>query len=581
MGLRRAGLRVEFTRVLLVPVVAASLAAQGTADADKAIGNLRLISKELIEAINRLEKHLDDAAAGYDRGYRAGDGQQVQGADVDFATTPTGIGAAATRKFVMARMLAARDSGRKPIPVDDAQRIEDLIAQAGEVLDSSDALLSRLLVVSVRDLDSRKQREWEAKHDQLLKARAATEDTTKKALLALPIDLPEVMSARPKKDQAWNLGVMGNSMPPGWGAEVRHDTSRETPLPSARNLPLRWEPFKRITLIHDVDYRMALTDSGTEDRQGRHIFYQEEWLQRGALVLRMRWRVGVDLKTGQHVLIKRYRTRQFRGEMDDLYNASRDQLWYLEPSGESEEPSRQETESALEQVAHSREQIRAAVSNFKNTIRTARIQSENTLDAGLPDELREILFAIRGHMAGAAAVLEAEERVWDALRECTASIRKLEPLGAWANQATPDQDAFAALSAAEWQRLQERLEDEIDLTRTATEAARAALPPRTPEATANFGALQKDLVVHIYRPLHAKDASGPIRFLQEIWRLDTRGLARQVRRTSALIAIDSKTGRQTLVDSATTMYKANPGESVEAIYEQYGGQDAPLRAQLH
>jgi len=580
MGLRRDWLRFEFSRVLLVPVMAASLAAQGTADADKAIAKLRVISKELIEAINRLDKHLDDAAAAYDRGYRTGDGKQVQAADVDFGVIPTAIGMATTRKFVMARMLAAQDPGHKPIPVDDVERIEDLIAQAGEILDSSDAILSRLLVVSVKDLDSRKQREWEAKHDQLLKDRAATEDTTKKALLALPIDLPEVVSAKPDKDQAWNFGMMGNSFP-DWGAEARHDAPRETPLPSARNLPLRWEPLKRITLIHELDHRMALTDSGAEDRQGRHIFYQEEWMQRGTLVLRMRWRVGVDLKTGQHVLIKRYRTRQLRGEMDDLYNASHDQLWYLEPLEESEEPSRQETESALEHVAHSREQIRDAVSNFKDTIRAARIQSESALDVGLPDELRETLFAIRGHMARAAPVLELEERVWDALREGAASIRKLEPLGAWANQATPEQDASAALSAAEWQRLQERFEDEIDLTRTVTEEARAALPPRTPEATANFGALQKDLVVHIYRPLHAKDAIGPIRFLQEIWRLDTRGLTRQVRRISALIAIDSKTGKQTLVDSATTIYKANPGETVEAIYEQYGGQDAPLRAQLH
>ena len=151
--------------------------------------------------------------------------------------------------------------------------------------------------------------------------------------------------------------MMGNSLPQDSGTEARHSALRETPQTLAKNISLRWEPLKRVTLIHEVGTRMALTDSGTEDRQGRHIFYQEEWMQRGALVLRMRWRVGVDLKTGQHVLIKRYRTQQFRGEMDDLYKNRRDRLWYLEPSEESEEPSRQEAESALEQVAHSREQI--------------------------------------------------------------------------------------------------------------------------------------------------------------------------------------------------------------------------------
>ena len=115
MGLRRAGLRVEFGRFLLVPVVAASLAAQGTADADKAIANLRLISKELIEAVNRLDKHLDDAMARYDRGYRTGDGKQVQGCGCRISplSAQAAIGVAAARKFMLARMLAARGPGYK------------------------------------------------------------------------------------------------------------------------------------------------------------------------------------------------------------------------------------------------------------------------------------------------------------------------------------------------------------------------------------------------------------------------------------------------------------------------------------
>src|SRR5580704_13671066 len=115
----------------------------------------------------------------------------------------------------------------------------------------------------------------------------------------------------------------------------------------------------------------------------------------------MRWRVGVDEKTGQPVLIKRYRLRELHGQIDELYNSGRDYLWYLDPSEESAEPSLQEMAAALEQVAHSRDQIRAAIQDYKTAIRSALTRNESVLDPDLPDALRERLFAIRGHLLGA------------------------------------------------------------------------------------------------------------------------------------------------------------------------------------
>jgi hypothetical protein len=77
----------------------------------------------------------------------------------------------------------------------------------------------------------------------------------------------------------------------------------------------------RITLTHHLGYLTALTDSGTADHEGRHVFFQEDWIQRGMVVLRTRWRVGVETKTGQHVLIKQYPTRELHGVIDELYQA--------------------------------------------------------------------------------------------------------------------------------------------------------------------------------------------------------------------------------------------------------------------
>src|SRR5580704_11295565 len=148
-------------------------------------------------------------------------------------------------------------------------------------------------------------------------------------------------------------------------------------------LLVHWKPHKRITLINELGYRMELTDSGIEDPPGRRLFYQEDWVQRGTAVIRMRWRVGVDTRTGQHTLIKRYPPRELRGRLEDLYKRwDADYLWYLEPPDESTEPSRQEVESALAQVTRSREQIRVAVQHYKNAIREALARADRAHAAG-------------------------------------------------------------------------------------------------------------------------------------------------------------------------------------------------------
>ena len=134
-------------------------------------------------------------------------------------------------------------------------------------------------------------------------------------------------------------------------------------------------------------------------------------------------------------MIKQYRPKELHGDIDELFRSDRDYLWYLEPLEESAEPSRQQMESAWQELARSREEIRKSVQDFKSAIRRGLARNESTLDTGLPEDIRERLFAIRGHIAGAAEVLDPEKRVREAVRAANQSIRKLEPLAAWANRA--------------------------------------------------------------------------------------------------------------------------------------------------
>jgi hypothetical protein len=595
MKLRRNGLKVRLSRIVLMPAVVASLAVPGTAqprasgepafeaqkaaDAEQLIGSLRKVSGELTGAANLFQKHLDDAIVKFDHGYRTDGGKRNQGADADLVAAAD-IVHTAVRKAMTARILTASQPGDSSPLLGDVERILALISEARKELEAGDTLTRRLLLVSVQELDSREQAEWKEKHDQLRKARTAAEEAAKKALAALPVDLPELDPAQQTRKQAWDALAIGNLAPHEPRTEGRPNSPQEKSQSPEDPPPIHLEPHKRSTLINERGYRMALTDSGTEDHAGRHIFYQEEWVQRGMVVLRMRRRVGVDTKTSQHILIKRYRPREYHGEIEDLYKSDRDYLWSLEPLEELAEPSRQELESAWDQVALAREQIQAAVHDFQNAIRKSLVRNESALDAGLPDELREKLFAIRGHLAGAEPVLEAETKVRDAIEQAAESFKKLEPLAAWANRVIPDQSLSTTISASEWESLQERSDNEIASTQAVSREARGLLPPDIRDASAKFPPFQKDVVVRMFRRHAWNNSTTEVRHLQEIWHLETGGGKRRVRRTAALISIDLETGSQKVVAAETRYYPAGPDETVDEIFDQYGAQDLPLEASL-
>jgi hypothetical protein len=581
----------------LAPALVAGLAAQNVStdpsDIDKTIEDLQRISVELNQALKTLDAHLDDAVARYDSGYRVGR-LHIPAADAELSAGDTNVKRADVRKLMLARLLAVRSPEYTPAPLADMDRLQNLILEARGRLEGSDPAAQRLLLVSAKDLSRQEGEQWKFKHERLLKARTAAESATRKAILALPIALPEADSSEGSKDRALELAVgspadvanrdRGLSQAGSQEKKVKQDQLRS----AAVTFPIQWERQRHITLVREQGYRIALTDPGIEDQNGRHIFYQEEWVQRGLFAVEMtRWRVAVDTATGQHTLVKRYRPRKQPGDIDDASDLwDRAYIWRLEPP-DSPEPSPVEVESALSEVARHRELLRAAVEEYRNTVRTAmarndRLQAAGNQvvpDAALAPQLREKLFAIRGHLGRTSAILEAEEKVDSALHDLSDSVQALEPLAAWANRSTLDEEKPSTkLAPSEWQTLQERSDDEIDLATDAKAEARTALPPDLSAADAKFPALQKDAIIHISAQPSREPANTP-RCLQEIWRFGFPSRqGRRVERIVTLIAIDSKTGIQRVLGVGTQYYKVRPEDPLEEIFDAFGSEEVSLRS---
>jgi hypothetical protein len=368
--------------------------------------------------------------------------------------------------------------------------------------------------------------------------------------------------------------VSALSVPEG---KEKTDLTSKSRTQNALAVPIAFERRKRVTLVNEISYRMAVTDSGIDD-EGRHIFCQEEWVQRGPSVIRFRWRVAVETATGQNILLKRYPPRELTGDLEELYgHRDRDYAWYLEPPDGSTEPTRDALDSALAEVARNREAVRAAAQKFKDGIGEAVAQQdrlnasvkEPAVDGGLPDGMRQRLYAIRAHMARVSAVLESENTVRKTISQAESSVRDLEPLAAWSNRiSNPPPD---------WAQLLDRSDWEIDSVRNAEIEALRALPPDSSRAEEQFPALDKNVIIRMrrLRPKNPQDTS--IHCHQEIWRMETRlNGTREVRRIVSLILIDPRTGNQTRVGGATRYYKASDGDILEEIFDEYAADEVSL-----
>jgi len=235
---------------------------------------------------------------------------------------------------------------------------------------------------------------------------------------------------------------------------------------------------------------------------------------------------------------------------------------------DSSEPAPREVDSAIAEVSEANSRIRSAALDFRNAIHASltrddlerKAAAEVPIDSGLPEEVRESLFAIRAHLAGAKPVLEMEDRVWDAIGQARRSVETLESLAAWANR----------VSAPAWDLLLEQSDCAIDRERNLENEAWAVLPAITHGETvaeATFPALSKNMVVRLR-------GVGISRYLQEVWRREP-GMngSGEVRRTVTLMVVDPGTGAQSRLASSTKYYPITPGGMLEEVFDEYASQE--------
>lgn len=559
-------------------------------DPGKAIADLRQVATDLDNAVKLFETHLDREMALHDGGYRTKGGQRIPGADAEFISGPADVVERAMRRLFAARMIAARRPGYAPAPVTDFDHIQALIPEARRRLIAGNAVMRGLMLVSAKDLlNPATYAQQKVTQTELLKARYAAVEAAQKAFVALPVSLPDADSQEEQREKAWDLMVAKLPVQQKPQAGLRAEKPPEDPAFP----PLRFEPGGRITLVNEHFCRVALTDSGLEDSQGRHLFYQEEWVTRpgslarttgtgpAGIVVLLRRAVAVNTKTGQHTLLRRYDTREFQGDFDNLYRSQQsDYIANAELADKPAPPSMQELKSAAASAERARKELSDAVLDFRQQIRDnltrndalLAAQDKLALDDEMPNDLRENLFAIRGHLAGAADVLDPENRVRMAVARASARARELEAMAAWVSGQALTEDGPVSDSRA-LAEAESRSDSLIHAIRSLERDALTALPPDLPLPEAQLPALRKDLIVRL-RWLGGSAAAGETaKYKQEIWRPEgTTAGGRQVKRTIVFLEIDAKSGSQTTTGKEVKYYPFDACDTLEEIYDQNAAQ---------
>jgi hypothetical protein len=236
--------------------------------------------------------------------------------------------------------------------------------------------------------------------------------------------------------------------------------------------------------------------------------------------------------------------------------------------------------SATAETAHAREELGDTLLNYEMQIHEALARSDTllaeqnqaALDDGLPNSLRENLFAIRGHLARAAVVLDAEAKVRRSLGQAIATAAALEALAAWVSGTALERETPAGDSRDLLEALN-RADTEIDLTRSLERKVTATLPPDASKPEEQFPALKKEVIVRMRGAGSAADRGETLRCRQEIGRIASspRG-GRQVERTITSIDIELKTGNQTRTGRQVKYYRVGVGDSLESIYDENAAQ---------
>src|ERR1700689_5533551 len=95
-----------------------------------------------------------------------------------------------------------------------------------------------------------------------------------------------------------------------------------------------------------------------------------------------RWAVAVNPATGQHTLLRHFQPREFRDELEAVYQAQgRDYLLQAKLPEIPSPVSLQEITAATVEATHAREDLNAAVASYKREVRESLASNDASLAA--------------------------------------------------------------------------------------------------------------------------------------------------------------------------------------------------------
>jgi len=559
MGVRRLMLGVGRGGVYLALIALPAGAGDGTQpngpeDPTAIIFGLRRVTRELTETLKQFQAHLDREIELHDRGYRSKVGQKIPGADTELMAGPADLAVLTEERLFIARMISARGP-YEPVALTDVKHILSLIEETRGLVAGGNGTMRQLLVIPAGELNSRRDIEMRAQRNDLVKARAAATEAAGRAAALLPVDAPDTLVPDDHGDAAWSLAA--THLPVGKNDGTRAGGPQQQRLALDIAVPVNLEPGKRFTLVREPFRRVVLTDSGLSDPEGRHLFYQELWEQRQGATTVKRWAVAVNTATGQHTLLRRYLAREFADELDEVYRS-----YGHDSYRPAQLPEISDIAAATADAVRAREDLTNAAAGFQAEMKRGLAD----LDADLPDALRQSLFAIRGHLAHASPVREAEDKVRRAVEAADRKASGLEALTAWASGAALEGESPARDSRAQLDMLN-RADNEVFQTRSEERAALTELPPEAAAPEAQFPALRKDVIVRM-RGAGSSADGRTARCRQEIWVLT----GREVKRTISLIDIDTRTGGQICASREVKLYPVRAGDTLESIFDENAAQ---------
>ena len=556
-------------------------------DPAEAITGLRQVAKDLTDSVKRFQLHLDQEITLHDRGYRTEAGHRIPGADLDLMSGPSIVAQDAVCKLFAARMIASRTSGYEPAALIDLDRVQFLILEARTPVANANRVMRQFMMISAKNLNSATEADARVRRLELLKARDAAVDAAKKALVILPVSMPSADTPGELRETAWDL-IGPNTPPSTQPASPQQAPSQPKVLENAIALPLGFEQGKKIILLRGPFRRITLTDSGLEDQRGRRLFYQERWEQVMGVTSVKRWAVAVNPATGQHTLLRRYETREFRDELESVYQyQGRDyplrakQPVQVKLPEMSAAASLQDVTAATDQAANAREDLNTAIASYKREVREAMAQNDASLaaqdkpalDDELPDGVRKNLFAIRAHMAGTTSILDAETTVRRGVERAAGRLLTLDAIVAWVNGNALEQESPGRGDKRALLEALNRSDSEMNLMRSLEWEAVAVLPPEFIGPEARFPSLMKDVIVRIRGVRDASGPAGTVRCRQEVWQMaGWIKRDRQVKRTIVFVDIGRKTASQIPAAREVRYYRAGPEDILEAVYDEYAAQ---------